>query len=253
VQEILDQGVVRAGPREAQWILDVARDGAHAVDLARRRAAGEPLQYVTGDAYFRRLKLAVGPGVLVPRPETELVAERAMARLPDGGTLVDVGSGSGAIALSVKDERPDARVIATEIDDKAFDWLLSNISATGLEIETHRSDLLVRLPIELDRKIDVIVSNPPYVSTEDAGTLPVDVVEHEPPAALFAGSEGLAVILRLVPEAHRWLRPGGWLVVEIGESQAEEVSALMRTTGFEAVAVHDDLARRPRIIEGRAR
>ncbi len=221
------------------------------LELARRRAKGEPLQYVTGIAGFRNLELAVGPGVLIPRPETELVAERAMKRLPRGGTLVDVGTGSGAIALAVAQERPDARVLATEAYDDALAWAEKNRAALSLSVELIKCDLLTGLPHEVRRAVDVVVSNPPYVPAGHETLLAPDVVRHEPQEALFAGPDGLEVLRRVAGEARTWLRDGGWVVLEIGYDQATNVTTLMADFGYHSIAVESDLAGRDRIAEGR--
>jgi release factor glutamine methyltransferase len=252
---------------EARWILEAAtrRDRSSLVlnptitpeedqictKLATRRAAGEPLQYVTRQAAFRRLNLAVGPGVFIPRPETELVAERAMARLPRGGTLVDVGTGSGAIALSVSDERPDATVIATESSPRALAWAEKNRADAGTPVELVGCDLLLGLSPSLAGSIDVIVSNPPYIDPAQKEVLPRDIVEHEPDAALFAAEQGLEVLNRLANAALSWLKPGGWLVLEIGSDQAASVQMLLATAGYEEAYVSKDLAGNDRIAEAR--
>lgn len=235
---------------EARWIREAAgeRDVA---DLVRRRVAGEPLQYVLGTAAFRRLELAVGPGVFIPRPETELVAERAMELLPDGGVLVDLCTGSGAIALSVADERPDARVIATELSPAAARWANRNREALGLHVELLAGDLFEPVPVELRRRVDVVVSNPPYVDERERPLLPRDVVDHEPAAALFAPGAGTSVIERIVDQAPEWLEPEGRIVLEIGETQADRVRALLVDAGFDEVSVGRDLNGRDRIAEGR--
>lgn len=223
-----------------------------ALELARRRAAGEPLQYVTGVAGFRRIELAVGPGVFVPRPETELVAERAMARLPHGGVLVDAGTGSGAIAFAVADERPDARVLATEASARAGEWAATNRAALGLDVELLAGDLLDPLPPSLRGAVDVVVSNPPYVPSAQHDALPRDVVDHEPHDALFAGERGTEVLDRLAAAARSWLRRGGWLVVEIGYDQRDATLRLLSERGYEDARVLEDLAGRDRIAEARA-
>lgn len=226
----------------------VVRD---AVEMADRRAAGEPLQYLTGVAGFRRLELAVGPGVLIPRPETEIVVDHALERLPKDGTLVDVGTGSGAIALAVKDERPDATVLATEMSPGALVWARENAAGMELDVELIECDLLAGLPSEMRGAIDVVVSNPPYVATAEADILPTDVVDHEPHEALFAGDGGTDVIERLAVEALERLRSGGWLVVEIGESLGDSVSTLLSEAGYRDVSVGQDLNGRDRVVEGR--
>lgn len=266
--EVLASSGIDASAAEARWLVEAAAgmdremllmtkarldEGvvAEALELTRRRAAGEPLQYITGVAGFRRLELSVGPGVLVPRPETEEVAGRAMERLPEDGVLIDVGTGSGAIALAIKHERPDARVLATEVSPDAMPWAETNREELEIDIELIDCDLLAGVPADLEGAIDVIVSNPPYVSESDRSTLPVDVVDHEPHEALFAGGSGTSVIERLSREALVWLKPDGWLVVEIGETQGEVVGELLTDDGYTSVHVHRDLGGRDRIVEGR--
>jgi release factor glutamine methyltransferase len=252
---------------EARWLLEAAAGRTQselalhpevdssveerALEYAQRRADGEPLQYVTGVAGFRRLTLAVGPGVFVPRPETELVAEKAMDRLPDGGTIVDVGTGSGAIALSVADERPDARVVATEISPAALEWVHKNRAALDSNVQIIEADLIDGLPEELKGRVDVIVSNPPYVADKQLNVLPADIVDHEPHVALFGGHEGMDATERLVADAKDWLRPGGWLVLEMGVAQAELVAGLLERHDYKDITVGVDYADWPRVIQGR--
>ncbi|HEX2049300.1 MAG TPA: peptide chain release factor N(5)-glutamine methyltransferase [Actinomycetota bacterium] len=223
-----------------------------ALTLARRRAAGEPLQYVTGVSGFRRLELGVGPGVFVPRPETEVVAERAMERLPRGGVLVDVGTGSGAIALSVAHERPDARVLATETSPAAASWAARNRSALGLDVELLAGDLLEPLPASLRGAVDVVVSNPPYVPSTARDALPRDVVDYEPHDALFAGEDGTELHDRVAAAARPWLRRGGWLVLEIGYDQRAAALRILSERSYADARVLPDLAGRARVVEGRA-
>jgi release factor glutamine methyltransferase len=256
--------------REAFWLVEAAtglgrteivtaRPGVDAQQVRRaeglveRRCAGEPLQYVTGIAGFRMLELAVGPGVLIPRPETEIVAEQAMSRLPRAGTLVDVGTGSGAIALAVAQERPDARVIATDSSFDALRWARENSERLALEIDLVECDLLDGLDDALKGGIDVIVSNPPYVSETESAALPPEVLDHEPHAALFAGEEGLGVIRRLARDARDWMVPGGWLVLETAGDRAAPVTAELGRLGYEEVGVRRDLNALERIAEGRTR
>lgn len=219
--------------------------------MAARRVAGEPLQYIIGTAPFRSLEVRVGPGVLIPRPETELVAERAMELLPRDGVVVDIGTGSGAIALAVALERPDARVFGTDISSTALDWARLNAAELGADVELFEGDLFEPLPAILRGRVDVAVSNPPYVSVDDAKALPTDVVEHEPAAALFAGSGGMDVIDALVRDANAWLRRGGHVVLEIGETQGADVRALLAARGYADVDVAPDLTGRDRIASAR--
>ncbi len=222
-----------------------------ALALAERRARGEPLQYVTGTVGFRRLDLVVGSGVFIPRPETELVAEKAMDHLPSGGVVVDVGTGSGAIALAIKDERPDATVVATEFLPDALAWARQNVQATGLDVRLLEGDLFAPLGKELRGRVHVVVTNPPYVPTEESHLLPVDVAEHEPGEALFAESGGLAMIARIAQEARDVLLGGGWLVMEIGDRQDKPVEAILLDAGYSSVTIDKDLTERPRIASAR--
>lgn len=246
----LRAGGIESAEAEARWIAEAA-GGRDVEELVRRRLAGEPLQYVLGTAAFRRLELRVGPGVFIPRPETELVAERAMERLPRGGILVDLCTGSGAIALSVADERADARVVASELSPAACGWAVSNRDALGLAVEVYRGDLFDALPPDVAGGVDVVVSNPPYVDPSERGALPRDVVDHEPPDALFAPGEGTSVIDRIAAGAPAWLRPGGWLVLEIGETQGGAVRSILERLGFAGVEIAPDLTGRDRIAEAR--
>ncbi|MGH2818039.1 MAG: peptide chain release factor N(5)-glutamine methyltransferase [Actinomycetota bacterium] len=270
IESTLAEAGIETAAREARWLLEAATGERitelyakseelpgpvveRAVELTGRRVSGAPLQYVTGVAGFRRLELAVGPGVLIPRPETEVVAERAIQRLPSRGIIVDVGTGSGAIALSIADERPDARVYGTEISETAIEWAQRNVSTLRLSIELVRGDLFDGLPPELAGEVDVVVSNPPYVAVGDADALPTEVVDHEPAEALFAGEEGLQVIADIAMRAREWLRPGGWLILEIGFAQSEAVLRLLTNHDYAQVAAHPDLSGHLRVAEGRHR
>ncbi len=166
-------------------------------DLVRRRTVGrEPVAYLLGRQGFRHLGLAVDPRVLIPRPETELLVELAVADLPHGARVVDVGTGSGAIALALKDERPDLDVHATDISDGALEVARSNAQRLSLDVTFWQADLLDGL-VGMEA-FDALISNPPYVAELDRATLMPDVVQHEPSGALFAGQDGLDVIRRLV-------------------------------------------------------
>jgi release factor glutamine methyltransferase len=261
------RAAVETSEAEAHWIMEAATGRPYreiaarrervdegvvgrAMRLATRRAAGEPLQYLLGSAYFGAIELAVGPGVFIPRPETELVAQRAMDRLRQGGLVVDVGTGSGAIALGVATQRSDATVMGTEISPDAMLWAEKNRDALGLPVRLALCDLLDGLPATLKGRLDVVVSNPPYVAQADRASLPPDVVDHEPHVALFAESRGLAVMERLAREARLWLRPGGCLVCEIGHGQGTAVASMLGGLGYATVSVSLDLAERERIAEG---
>jgi len=225
--------------------------------LVTRRAERVPLQHLTGTAPFRELQLAVGPGVFVPRPETEVVAGVAIdaaahAVASTGSALVvDLCTGSGAIALAVAAEVPAARVHAVELDAAAHAWAERN--AVGSRVILHRGDARTALP-ELDGTVDVVVSNPPYVPP---GAVPVDpeVAQHDPAVALYGlGPDGLEVPRGVVRAAARLLRPGGVLVVEHAEVQAEEARAMVDATGaFRPARTEVDLTGRPRMVVARRR
>ena len=248
VQQVLDEAVVDIGPREAQWIAQAAADGKSALEMATRRSRGEPLQYIIGSAPFRRIELEVGPGVFIPRPETELIAERAMELLPRGGTLVDLGTGSGAIALSVAYERPDAKVYATEADPEAYAWAVRNRDRLAPAVGVFQGDLFEGLPDDLRDAVDVVVSNPPYVSIARKEILPIDVRYHEPERALYGGDDGMRITTRLATDAREWLRSGGWLVLEMGEDQQVAMTSLLEALGYQDIVIGLDLAHWPRIV-----
>jgi len=212
-----------------------------------RRCQGTPLQYITGRQQFMDLLLTVRPGVFIPRPETEVVAEAALEILTDERwpVVVDVGTGTGALALAIKRRRPDARALATDVSDEAVELATWNAARLGLEVEVCRGDLFEPIPPELRRGVDLIVSNPPYIAPDEYGSLPSEV-RAEPSAALLGGLEFHRRIVRAAPE---WLRPDGWLVVEVGADQGAEVRSLLER-GFHDVEVLADLAGRDRVVRG---
>jgi release factor glutamine methyltransferase len=222
--------------------------------LLRRRAAHEPLQYITGLKGFRYLELAVDNRVLIPRPETEMLVERAVCVLgaaPGHPVTVDVGTGSGCIALSLARECPAAVVCATDVSEEALEVARAN--ARNLELDAvvsfHLGDLLDALQGELSGKIDLIVSNPPYVREDDFSSLPPEVREHEPYISLVAGPSGTEMHLRLMQQAPRWLAPHGRLLMEGGEDQVHGLAREAARFGYGSAEVHGDLNGRPRIVE----
>jgi release factor glutamine methyltransferase len=213
-----------------------------------QRCHGVPLQYLTGEQQFLDLVLGVAPGVFVPRPETEVLVERALEVL-DGRSapaVVDVGTGTGAIALAIARRRPDARVVATDLSPEAVAVARANASRHALEVEVLEGDLLDSVPTDLRGRLDLVVSNPPYVTREEYEDLPPEV-RAEPEEALMGGTE---VHRRLAEEASAWLRPGGWVLVEIGSGQADEVASLL-SGSFERVEVLSDLTGRDRVVRAR--
>ncbi|RZS59176.1 release factor glutamine methyltransferase [Microcella putealis] len=219
------------------------------VDAVTRRAAREPLQHITGVAYFRGITLHVGPGVFVPRPETETVAQFAidalLARPTAEPLAVDLGSGSGALALALATEVPHARVVAVERTPAAVPWTRRNVGRLGDgRVELVVGDLADALP-QLNGQVDVVVSNPPYIP-ERAVPRDPEVRLHDPVEALYSGADGLDAMRAVAATAMRLLSPGGTLVVEHGEEQADAVAGILRMAGLRAVATHRDLVGRDR-------
>ena len=218
-------------------------------ELVRRRGAREPVAYVTGHWGFRRLDLAVDRRVLVPRPETELVVDRCLALLESvqEPRVVDVGTGSGAIALALKQERPDAAVVASDISPDAIEVASANADRLGLAVEIVESDLLEGVP---GGPFTLIVSNPPYVAEDELDGLEPEVAEWEPRLATVAGADGLAVYHRLLPQAAGRLTAGGHIVLECGAGQAQALRDALADAGFGDVGVDRDLAGIERVVWG---
>ncbi|MFS0912361.1 peptide chain release factor N(5)-glutamine methyltransferase [Microbacterium sp. 179-I 3D2 NHS] len=226
----------------------VSEADAAALDAAvTRRAAREPLQHITGTAPFRHLELAVGPGVFVPRPETETVVQYAIDALlnaPEPEPVgVDLGTGSGAIALAMATEVPHARVFAAELSPEAFTWAGRN-TAHAENLTLALSDLADAFP-ELDGTASVVISNPPYVPDAAVPRDP-EVRLFDPALALYGGEDGLDVVRKLSSRALRLLRPGGLLVIEHGELQGGAIRDLLTDAGWRAAATHRDLTLRDR-------
>ena len=220
---------------------------AVARELVRRRGTREPLAYVLGDWGFRRLVLATDRRALVPRPETEIVVERCLARLEglEAPTVLDVGTGSGAIALAIADEHPGARVTAIDVSADALALARENAERTGLggRIELAEHDLATGLP---GGPYDLVVSNPPYVLPEEIETLEAEVREWEPRQALV-GRGATEAIVAATPGV---LSAGGWLVLEVGDGTAGVVAALLEAAGFRELVRTADLTGRDRVVEG---
>ena len=221
-------------------------------DLVRRRAERVPLQHLLGTAGFRYLELQVGPGVFVPRPETEVVVDAVLAEIKgvQAPLVVDLCAGPGTIGLSVAHEHPTAVVHLVERDPEAFVWLQRNRPEASPRVHLHLADAADALP-GLDGTVDVVASNPPYVAEHERAMVDPEVREHDPEIALFAGDDGLDVIRIVEVSAQRLLRPGGLVVIEHSDRQGESVPALLRERGWVAVADHDDLTGRPRFTTGR--
>lgn len=276
VRSLIDEGTARLARvaeeprREAEMLLGAALGRPRAWLLAHpeerildceatdryeafvtRRALGEPVAYLLGEKEFWSLPLAVGPGVLIPRPETELLVECALARLPIDRAcdVLDLATGSGAVALAIAAERPLARVLATDLSEAAVDTADSNAARLGLagRVEVRAGNWYQ--PVA-GQRFDLIVGNPPYIAPDDPRVAP-EVRRYEPPQALFAGADGLAALREVIAGAPRHLLSGGWLALEHGNTQAADVRGLFVSAGFEAVRTHSDLAGRDRCTEGR--
>jgi release factor glutamine methyltransferase len=222
--------------------------------LLERRGKGEPMQYITGECEFYGLPFRVTPDVLIPRPETEHLVERVieLARTFEQPRILDVGTGSGAIAIAVAHGWPKAMITAVDISDRALSVAKENAERLGFadRIRFVQGDLLS--PVEGER-FEIIASNPPYVPDTDRALISVEVREHEPHVALFGGLDGLGIYRRLIPDARAALVPGGYLVFEFGFSQQADVEALVADAGFEEIEFISDLQGIPRIASARRR
>jgi release factor glutamine methyltransferase len=236
-------GTDRAGLFARSRGLDPAQARAFGRALCRR-CAGTPVEHVTGERAFRRLLLEVRPGVFVPRPETEVVVEHALAEVAafEAPIVVDVGTGTGAIALAIADERRDARVIASDRSPDAVALARDNATRLGLAVTVVEGDLFGGVPDDLRGTVDLVVANPPYLDREELDALPPDV-RADPEEALVGGP---SVIRRLAHEALAWLRPGGRLVLEIASGRAAVVCANLAQ--YTDVHVEPDLVGRDRVV-----
>jgi release factor glutamine methyltransferase len=221
---------------------------AHYRALVERRAAGEPTQYLTGEREFYKRRFQVDDRVLIPRPETELLVDAALAVLPTDASarVLDVCTGSGCVAISLAAERPQARIWAIDLSEGACEVARLNARKHGVEsrCEVLAGDLFDPLPP--GERFHVIVSNPPYVTEGELPTLSPEV-RCEPRLALEGGPDGLRLIRRLVSEAKEWLRPGGLLALEVGETQGEAVRGLLSQAGYREVRIEQDWEKRDRL------
>ncbi|MFE4726619.1 peptide chain release factor N(5)-glutamine methyltransferase [Microbacterium sp. NPDC056736] len=243
----LGRGGVQASAIRGDRI--AAADAERLEELVTRRATREPLQHITGTAPFRHLELRVGPGVFVPRPETELVAQLAIdalrAAASESPIAVDLGTGSGAIALAMATEVPHARVFAAENSVEAFLWTKENFAMVGADnARLAFIDLAHAFP-ELDGTVSVVASNPPYVPDAAIPRDP-EVRFFDPPAALYGGEDGLDVVRVLSGVGLRLAHPGGMIIIEHGEWQGQAIRELLAADGWRAAATHPDLTMRDR-------
>ncbi|MFF3614684.1 peptide chain release factor N(5)-glutamine methyltransferase [Streptomyces sp. NPDC002580] len=265
-QRLADAGV--ASPRNdaeelAAFVHGVKRGELHTVkdtdfdarywEVTARREAREPLQHITGRAYFRYLELQVGPGVFVPRPETESVvgwaidAVRAMDVVEP--LIVDLCTGSGAIALALAQEVPRSRVHAVELSEDALRWTRKNVE--GSRVDLRQGDALASFP-DLDGQVDLVISNPPYIPLTEWEYVQPEARDHDPELALFSGEDGLDLIRGIERTAHRLLRPGGVVVIEHADTQGGQVPWIFtEERGWADAADHPDLNNRPRFATAR--
>ncbi len=217
--------------------------------LVEERRSGAPLQYLEGSVSFGPVELSVDARALVPRPETEYLWSLLTGLLGDPQRILDIGTGTGALALGLKTSFPSATVIATEISDEAATLACHNAAEAGLEIDVRIGDLFSPVRSAMIGSFDLVVSNPPYIAEADWALLPEDVRDHEPLVALVGGETGSEVITRLVSEAFQWLRAGGLLAVEIGETQGTELLAM--AGDYADARIERDLAGRDRYLFAR--
>jgi release factor glutamine methyltransferase len=247
----------------AAYVHDVRRGELHTVadadfdarywEAVARREAREPLQHITGRAFFRYLELQVGPGVFVPRPETESVVGWAIdaVRAMDVAEprVVDLCTGSGAIALALAQEVPRSRVHAVELSEEALNWARKNTS--GSKVDLRHGDALTAFH-DLDGQVDLVISNPPYIPLTEWEYVAPEARDHDPELALFSGEDGLDTIRGIERTAHRLLRPGGVVVVEHADSQGGQVPWIFKEdAGWADAADHPDLNNRPRFTTAR--
>lgn len=244
--------------RDKAWLIAHADDpvpsdsGALFEQWLRRRCNGEPVQYILGEAEFFGLALTVDPAVLIPRPETEVLVEHVLdfLRGREHPRILDVGTGSGAIAVALAVARQDAQLTAVDLSDVALRVAAANAARHGVvdRITFVQSDLFSALA---DERFDCIVSNPPYVARQEQATLTVEVRDHEPALALFADNEGLAIYQRLIPAARAHLAPSGMIALEIGFGQHSSVSALLAAADFHPIETLTDYQQIPRVLSAR--
>ena len=220
-------------------------------EMGRRRAAREPLQLILGSVGFRYLDLEVRAGVFVPRPETEVLAGEAIARVPPGGIVVEPCTGTGAVACAVATEAAPATVVATDVSPAAVDLARDNVARCGGTVTVSQGDLLEPVDTALRGRVDVLVSNPPYLAAREIHGLEAEVAGWDPPAALVAGPTGHEVSDRLIAAAGEWLAPGGWLLLEVDERRAAVTAERAEAAGLAETTTIADLTGRERVVAAR--
>jgi release factor glutamine methyltransferase len=243
---------------EARWLVAQSQPvpsdfPARLAPFVARRAAREPVAYLLGQREFYGRSFVVSPAVLIPRPETEGLVEAALGLLAADNArparVLDIGTGSGCLAVTVALERPDVEVIATDVSRDALTIARANAARHGVDARVDFRD--AAFAGDLVDAADLIVTNPPYVAERERDALSPDVRDYEPSLALFGGNDGLDVIRALVPHAARALRRGGWLVMEIGQGQAAAIEDIVRHAGFDWLGTRNDLAGIPRVVVAR--
>ncbi|WP_312870450.1 putative protein N(5)-glutamine methyltransferase [Gordonia asplenii] len=234
-EELRSAGCVFA-EEEAAILRDAALSDRELTTLIERRCAGEPLEYVVGWAEFHGMRIAVGPGVFIPRRRTEFLADQAIAVTPDAAVVIDMCCGSGAIGAAIAKARPTAHVYAVDIDPRATACARRNLARAAASV--YVGDLFAPLPAMLRGQVNVVVANVPYVPCGEIGLLPAEARDYEPIGTLDGGPDGLRIAARVVDAARGWLHPDGHVLFEVSERQAETASAILASTGF-----------RPRIAE----
>lgn len=245
--------------QEARWMLEILalQEKPECIQTTldswiERRIAGEPFQYIVGSVLFYDIELLVGPGVLIPRPETELLVERALHLLkevPAGGCLLDLCTGSGAIALAIASERPDIHCIGVDLSPEALRWARLNKERLGVSnCEFLEGDLFK--PLTSGMRFDIITANPPYVAPDEYLDLPSEVKDYEPRMALEADEDGLLLEREIIRQAPQWLKNGAPLILEMGESQGCALAAQFARCGYGSISIRNDLCGRQRFAEG---
>ena len=245
VQRLRDAGVPTP-EADVRWLLEAFADDPDRLAAAMdRRVARVPLQQVLGTAAFRYLEVEVAPGVFIPRPETEVLAGLAIERVPDGGIVVEPCTGTGAIAASIASETTASRIVATDINLAAVDLARRNV-ATWPHVEVLHANLFAGVDLDLLGRVDVLVSNPPYLAPDQLDDAEPEVRDHDPHEALVGGPTGWEVVIDIVMAAPRWLAPGGWVLIEDDPARVADTAAVMAEhVGPSQVA--EDLTGRPRI------
>jgi release factor glutamine methyltransferase len=242
---LANAGFVAAGAEAAELVAAAGGDGPRLESMLSRRLTGEPLAWITGRTTFADQEILVAPGVYVPRWATEALARRAVELLPGDGTAVDLCTGSGAVAKVLAVARPDARVVAGDVDARAV------ASAVANGVEARQGDLFDAVPADLAGSVDVVVAVAPYVPTDALALLARDTLTFESRRSYDGGPDGTDVLRRVVAGGPRYLRPGGWLLLELGGGQAESLAPHLRSAGFVDVVTRVDEEGDVRAVEAR--